>query len=326
MIGVRTYDYRRKAECAYEGERYSVRDNGAVFRHAKTGKRPRTADECWTFGKPNLKTGYMEIASVRVHRIVATAFHGEPPTPQHVVDHIDTNRRNNRPENLRWLTKLENLLQNPVTVKRIEYLYGSVENFMNTPSEQRRDKGGQNSNWMRPVNPQEAQISFQRLLDSVEKNEPLPGGTLGPWIFQKNWVEGSAVEEPADIPAITLNAVQRRWRTPCEFPCCPENIGEAPIAAYAERLAVGSIFCQNEFKKSVIELFDVSSDGQFLWVVCSFSEKTVKPWSLAQVSCEAGQYVHTNLGSFFERDGAEKKFCLARGLEWTGGVTFDDNC
>lgn len=35
------------------------------------------------------------------HRIVATAFHGAPPTSERsLVDHINTNRRNNRPENL----------------------------------------------------------------------------------------------------------------------------------------------------------------------------------------------------------------------------------
>ncbi|WP_294143305.1 HNH endonuclease signature motif containing protein [uncultured Sanguibacteroides sp.] len=33
----------------------------------------------------------------------------------YVVDHIDTNRQNNRIENLRWLTKLENVLLNPIS-------------------------------------------------------------------------------------------------------------------------------------------------------------------------------------------------------------------
>ena len=50
---------------------------------------------------------------------MATAFHGEPPTKEHVVDHIDTNKQNNRPENLRWVTRLENILLNPITAKRI---------------------------------------------------------------------------------------------------------------------------------------------------------------------------------------------------------------
>jgi len=87
----------REVNCTYKEERYSVRENGEVLRHTRDGKRSRPTDNKWTFGKPNEQASYMEIASVRVHRIVATAFHGEPPTKEHVVDHIDTNRRNNRP-------------------------------------------------------------------------------------------------------------------------------------------------------------------------------------------------------------------------------------
>jgi hypothetical protein len=60
--------------------------------------------------------------------------------------------------------------------------------------------------------------------------------------------------------------------------------------------------------------------------MCCFAGKAMKPWTLAQVTFEAGQFVHTNLGSFFGRDGAEKQFCLAQGKEWTGGDTFDDFC
>lgn len=101
-------DYNEVRDCIYKDEHYSVRDNGAIMRYPREGKRVRKDDYVWTFGKPNDKTGYMEIAGQRVHRIVAFAFHGNPPTDQHVVDHIDTNRRNNRPENLRWLTRLEN--------------------------------------------------------------------------------------------------------------------------------------------------------------------------------------------------------------------------
>ena len=105
--------YNGIQECHYKNEQYSVRDNGAVLRYQLDGKRQRPTDNNWTFGKLNIKTGYLEIASVRIHRIVATAFHGEAPTKEHVVDHIDTNKQNNQPDNLRWLTRLENILLNP---------------------------------------------------------------------------------------------------------------------------------------------------------------------------------------------------------------------
>ena len=115
MTEINVNDCQREVDCIYDDERYSVRDNGAVMRHPRAGKRPRPTDNQWTFGKPNSQNSYMYITQVRIHRIVATAFHGEPPTREHVVDHIDTNRRNNRPENLRWLTRLENALLNPIT-------------------------------------------------------------------------------------------------------------------------------------------------------------------------------------------------------------------
>jgi hypothetical protein len=68
-----------------------------------------------------------------VHQIVASAFHGPRPSKDHVVDHIDTNRQNNRPDNLRWVTRLENILLNPITCARIVLAYGSLEAFFENP-------------------------------------------------------------------------------------------------------------------------------------------------------------------------------------------------
>lgn len=44
-----------------------------------------------------------------VHRLICRAFHGEPPTPKHEVNHIDGNKHNNRISNLQWVTRLENM-------------------------------------------------------------------------------------------------------------------------------------------------------------------------------------------------------------------------
>jgi hypothetical protein len=125
-------DFNQVIDCIYKNERYSVRDNGGVFRHPVVGKRARPNDNQWTFGKVNQDSGYMVIASVPIHRIVATAFHGEPPSLGHVVDHIDTNKQNNRQENLRWVTRLENILLNPITAKRIAIVYCTAFSFLTT--------------------------------------------------------------------------------------------------------------------------------------------------------------------------------------------------
>ena len=163
MISPSDY-YSITKECIYKGERYSIRDNGAIQRHARIGKRHRKDDDIWTFGIPCSQSGYMKIGNEVVHRIVATAFHGEAPTPQHVIDHIDTNRRNNRPENLRWLTRLENVLNNPITRNRIIYCCGSIEVFIKNPAILKEFVNKDpNFEWMQAVSPDEARNAIENL-------------------------------------------------------------------------------------------------------------------------------------------------------------------
>lgn len=315
--------------CTYKGEQYSVRDNGEVLRYPLAGKRPRPNDNIWTFGKPNDKTGYLEIASVRVHRIVATAFHGVAPTNAHVVDHIDTNKRNNRPENLRWVTRLENILLNPITARRISIVCGSVEAFLADPSKFRDEFSEPNYNWMCTVSSQEAQISLNRMLAWAKSDKLLSGGTLGEWIFNRSTSQNQQFETIPTVSDIimakTLNAAQRNWKTPSEFPCCPAQFTEDPITTYAQKLKTGSVFCSNNLYSSIVSKSAISNDHHSIYVI-SESKNAVKPWALAKITFENGLFVHTALDTFFEQIGAEKKFCLAQGLEWSGEDSIDDYC
>jgi hypothetical protein len=71
----------------------------------------------------------------------------------------------------------------------------------------------------------------------------------------------------------------------------------------------------------------VADDNQSISVMCEQAETdAIKPWNIARVTFENGLYVHTSIGTFFTKEGAEKHFCFACGLEWTGGDTFDDFC
>lgn len=324
--------FKQEVECVYKDERYSVRDNGAVLRYPLDLKRQRPTDNNWTFGKLNIKTGYLEIASIRIHRIVATAFHGEAPTKEHVVDHIDTNKQNNRPDNLRWVTRLENTLLNAITARRIEIICGSVEAFLSEPSKFRDKFPDSNYEWMCVVSIEEAQASKERLLAWAKSDKILQGGSLGEWIYNRSissplteYVE----EELEFLDSLTPNAVQkiRNWKTPSEFPCCPQKNTNNPVTDYVANLNVGYVFSRNQYTSSVIERFAVSKDEDRLWIMCKSGEDNpIKPYSLAEITYQNDVFVHNSLGTFFEKDGAEKQFTLVQGLEWTGGDTIDDYC
>lgn len=264
-------DFERESECTYKGETYSVRDNGAVLRHPRIGHKPRPMDNVWTFGKYNAKTGYAEIVGERVHRIVATTFHGPAPSPQHVVDHIDTNRRNNRPENLRWITKLENILLNPITAKKIIFLCGSIEEFLKDPSILRKNENNRDFEWMRAVSKEEAAASLNRMLDWAKSDKPSFGGSLGEWIYQRslpgygkgkanvstateNAVDGSKEKETTEIRQTTAKAAQDKLAktNPFDFPRPNTANSSGEIRLYRTRTELfGSIKAQLDSDKRI---------------------------------------------------------------------------
>ena len=317
--------YENEVECSYRGEEYLVRDNGAVSRRAKLGKRRRPLDEKWTFGTAGKSDGYMAVASHKVHRIVATAFLGEPPSSNHVVDHIDTNRRNNRHTNLRWVTRLENILLNPVTAKRIEYLYGSIESFLADPQNPIQGTLTPDFEWMRTVSSAEAEYSKKRMLEWAASSLPSNGGSLGDWIYGR----GEAPIEPA-LPDLTssktIGAMQRNWKVPAEFPLCPRANESDPLAKYYERLIEGATAVVSPWGETTVAKAAMAKDNTAVFLLGDHGSGSIKPWSLSQITFEDGQFVHESCGTFFTPEGAEKEFTLIQGLPWDGGDTFDDYC
>lgn len=321
--------------CVYKGERYSVRDNGAVLRYPLEGKRPRPTDNNWTFGKLNARTGYLEIASVRIHRIVATAFHGEPPTKEHVVDHIDTNKQNNRPENLRWVTRLENVLLNTITAKRISFVCGSVENFLSDPEKYRNQFPEPNLSWMKTVTAEEARISLERMLAWAKSDKKSSGGSLDSWIYSREVVQAVPETQPNYMLSKTTNAAQRiitLQDKPNEYPNTPQVFEGNPLTAYYESLTVGVTFFRNHNGEYVVVKSGFSKDRQTLYVltkaayvyreqkdgewepvpVSQLSETVYDadlPHSLAKITYKDGLFVHGKIETgFHQKEELEKIF------------------
>ena len=349
--------------CEYKKRRYLVRDNGSVYRQCQEDGKLRKWDEEWTFGRFDEKTGYMLIGQERVHRIVCTAYHGEPVGNRDVVDHIDTNRCNNRPENLRWVTKLDNTLNNPITRAKVELICGSIEAFLENPKLlYGHESENPNFKWMRAVTLEEAQRSLKRWSEwaakSVEERKPLGKG-VDEWIYEEkmpskptsdrprhagpynSWTEHKAAVEEMNRQqqeqdyglkdSLTPGAKQLNWKTPTEFILCPKKGQERTLQTYLANLVVGSPFSHSKYKEgdAVFKVGFNEIDNAI--IVITHNQKVEdaghgKPWFVCRITLQDGAYVHESLGSFFDPNGAEREFIEAMGQRWTGGEVFDDYC
>lgn len=283
MNNVGINDFDEEKFCVYKDETYSVRDNGAVLRYSKDGGKNRKIDNIWTFGKVK-KTGYMEIGSARIHIIVAIAFHGEQPTSKYVVDHIDTNRQNNRPDNLRWVTRLENILLNSITCKKIELLCGcSIEDVLKDISILQKHTLPSNISWMRTVNQEEATKSLKRWLSWAKKPKH---SNPGDWVLVSGeWLVKSKTRGAAQ------RAGHRAYRAPVEFPCCPQTIGEDSLESYFDKIKAGEIFYKEESYEHEIVDVAISDDHKTLYVKCKNNDIN-DACDIINVTYEDGIYVH----------------------------------
>jgi len=294
--------YTNEVEIIYKEEKYLVRDNGAVYRKQKASSRKRPLDEIWTFGKMNKQKGYMFISSHEIHRIIAYAFLGDPPSHSCVVDHIDTNKCNNRPENLRWLTRLENIILNPITLKRILISYGSLDNFFENPNSAKEIAS--NIAWMRTVSKEEAQTCRKQLL-KWSNSENIPnGGKLSEWIYKTRQSGLSTSFSLDDKPSLTPIAIQRNWKWLVEFPSCPNHFDADPLEAYIQKLCHNTIFTQNKYGKTYVKIAE--KGNKLISVIALMDENSAKPWAVTKITIENQKYIHESIGTFFELNGAKK--------------------
>ncbi len=356
-------DYNEELTCLYKDEAYLVRDNGAIKRLPKSGHKQRRLDGYWTFGKKDEKNGYMFLGTIRVHQVVATAFHGAPKEKNMVVDHIDTNRCNNRPENLRWVTKLENALNNPITRKKIIGICGSVEAFLNNPSLLKENSEEPNFKWMRTVSISEAincKANLERwasedtIFEKKEKSKgfsesiffPLSSTTSATKKYPLEEIKGDDVKghtndyeqsqdymkkmyqealmkRPRYTKSLTPSALQENWKTPTEFPKCPKDVTN--LEDYLQSLKIGDTFCSNKFGKTIVSDMALSKNGKEIYV-CGYNQDSLKKWSLVRIYINEGHYIHLSENTFFEENGVKKAFSLIQGEVWTGEDSIDDYC
>lgn len=352
-------DFDRETECEYKGRKYLVRDNGSILRLPKEGQRQSQYDNVWTFGTKDPRTGYMLLTgNIRVHQIVCTAFNGAEPEPNMVVDHIDTNRCNNRPENLRWLTRLENVLCNEATRKKVIYLCGSIEAFIENPAILREKALPPDISWMKTVTKEQAAACKKHIEEWAKADtKPNPNSKgIGNWIFEesdkgfgeswdKDWANREyksdykrQLEEIEKMnqrihdevyglkDSLTPGAKQLEWKTPTEFLLCPERDAPRTLQTYLANLAIGKTFTRTQYGDGgKVRDYGYNDKEEAIFVLTE-GGNTMKPWCLTKITTDGDVFIHSNEGSFFNEDGGQKYFTIAMGREWTGGDVFDDYC
>lgn len=92
---------------------YEITSSGSIFSIASNwrgyGKRQLSwADDKSGYPVVRMKAPDGTRKKFKVHQLVCTAFHGEKPSPNHEVRHLDGNPMNNNAENLAWGTRSEN--------------------------------------------------------------------------------------------------------------------------------------------------------------------------------------------------------------------------
>jgi hypothetical protein len=250
-----------------------------------------------------------------------------------VVDHIDSNCKNNRPENLRWLTRLENALKNPATRKKIEYLCGSIEAFLKNPSMLNELRGDPNFKWMRTVTPEEAKNCMMRMSLWAASDKKTAKSTsaikhkssFGKRVYKplQRWEVGLG-REPGLEMALTPWCAQYMWRANAYFPCCPQGFRVDPIEDYFQNLKVGAVLAYSEdddisLKLTVIRSVILKKKSSIL----AMSKWADSKWSIVGIERDekSKHFIHFILGSYSSKDEAEKAFFAKNELTdfWSEG-------
>ena len=128
--------------------------------------------------------------------------------------------------------------------------------------------------------------------------------------------------------AVKKKLKQSGWAANYYFPSCPQEIEKNPLDVYFKNLKTGGVFaCNDDSPKLLILEFVKGKNNSSILVMCEreglmCEREGFKPWVIAEITFRNRLFVHSNLGSYFEKDDADKELCIKQGVEWNGGDIF----
>lgn len=116
--------------------------------------------------------------------------------------------------------------------------------------------------------------------------------------------------------ALTNNCMQHGWGTKYYFPCTPKKIKTIPIEDYFQSLKIGATFAYNDnAPKLIIINFIKTKNNSSILVMCERDDIWCErdgfhPWLISEITFKDRFFIHTKLGSYFEREEADTVFYI----------------
>ncbi len=303
-------EFTIEKQCIFNGRRYKARDNGSVMRLSEKGKRKTVNDDIWTFGKTD-SAGYPAIAGVRIHLIIAEAFLGTKPEGL-VIDHKDTIKVNNRPSNLHYVTRFENVANNQYTRQKLEHVTGmKLEEILDNPDILHSLKLPKNWSWL-TAGISEKEVENMRRHIVEQANKPVKNKSI--------YIEDNKTSNSKTAYAIQADG----WFPAGFFPCCPQHENSS-LEEYMENIIIGEPIFYHDGHEYITEAYELSEDKKIIAVKAK-DNKAVKENILVTITYDSNYWFIHKCDRFFSEEGLEKYYSLALGREWLGGDTLDDGC
>lgn len=119
--------------------------------------------------------------------------------------------------------------------------------------------------------------------------------------------------------SLTKYGMQYGWGAKYYFPLCPNEIRATSIDDYLQNFKVGSIFAyHDDAPKLIIVKFLKIKNNSSILVMCESEGDWCEinhffPWLICEIIFENGFFIHSNLGSYFEKEEADQEFNIKQG-------------
>lgn len=109
--------------------------------------------------------------------------------------------------------------------------------------------------------------------------------------------------------------LQRNWKTPTEFPACPNRACSEMLSEYATRLEFGIVF-----RRTPLETLS-SLRRRSAQRPMQSTRKPIKEWAVTRITIEDDRFVHEAGGTYFSLNGALKEHCKMIDVSLTSLLT-----